>query len=80
MTKNQIMRKLQQAGFNMNFVVAVSKDYLEVFTGDGADYDGNQWVKDEAVKITGLTHSCNIAYGGYMLSNEGFNIDSDNNQ
>jgi hypothetical protein len=80
MNKNQILKKLEQAGFYMPFVVDCSKNYLEVFSGDACDFDGNQHIKDEAVKATGLTHSCNITYGGYMLSNESFNIDSDNKQ
>jgi len=78
MTSNQITKKLQNAGFDMSKVIEVSKNFLEVFTGDARDYDENVQLADRASKITGLNHICNIAYGGYMLSSEGFSIDSDN--
>lgn len=78
MTKNQISRKLTAANFEMKNVIDVSRDYLEVFNGDGCDYEGNMALAQEASKITGLNHLCNIAYGGWMLSSESFSIDSDN--
>lgn len=78
MTKNQIEKALRDAGFNVNFVMDVSKNYLEVFDGDPLDYDGNQFLRDEAMRITGMKNYCNIAYGGWMISNEPFSFDSGN--
>jgi len=78
MTSKQITKKLQNAGFDMSKVIEVSKNYVEVFTGEACDYDENVELAKQASKITGLNHICNIAYGGYMLSNEGFSIDGDN--
>lgn len=78
MTKNQITKKLQSAGFDMSKVIEVSNNYVEVFTGDACDYDENAELANQVSKITGLNHICNIAYGGHMLSNEGFSIDVNN--
>lgn len=78
MTSNQITKKLEKAGFEMSKVIEVGKNYVEVFTGDACDYDKNLELAKKASEITGLNHICNIAYGGYMISNEGFSIDTGN--
>lgn len=80
MTKNQILNALRNAGFNPDFVVDVSNNYLEVFDGDPSDYDGNCFIRDEAMRITGMNSYCNIAYGGWMISNEPFKLDTGNCQ
>lgn len=78
MTKNQILKKLKDAGYNMAWVIDCSRNYLEVFTGDACDYEENERITSLAAEITGLNHSVNIAYGGHMLSNEEFKIDTGN--
>ena len=80
--KNQTVRRIEKAllaaNFNMAYVVDISTNYLEIFNGDACDRDGNETLAKQAVEITGLNHTCNIAYGGYMLQNTEFLIDSEN--
>ncbi len=78
MTSKQIIKKLQNAGFDMSKVIETGRNYLEVYAGEISDQTENIELAKQASKITGLNHICNIAYGGYMLSNEGFSIDVDN--
>jgi len=79
MTANQILRALRQSGtFPMDKIVEVSRDYVEVFTGDACAVAANRRLARQAAKITGLSHTCNIAYGGYMIQAEAFKIDTGN--
>lgn len=78
MTKNQIMRKLEKAGFNMALVVEASRDWVEVFTGEAADYDKNRSAAHKCAKILGGWTITNTGYGGWIVTPGSLNLDTGN--
>ena len=77
MTRNQVMKALEAAGFDMKCVADAGRDEVEVFVNNGAgtaDEKNNAKAVKEAKKILGWKGGYWTGYGAMVLQASPLNL------